>query len=278
MKNLKDRWKIFISLLFDPFTIILLISSIILVYFASVQTNNELKAILTILTSISSAILGSRIMTIWSNETEGRVIIARGGTAIRNLSLLLKIVSLLEQRVLKYLANITSSKTIKIYFEEIIEKFHIIEEEIINSIEDWKDIIPEANIKHQIGLFSDLKSEINEKTLQLKKLEEIKNRSESDKKELQEKIDKKQQEIFDLKQRLREKTIIDPTILSTLDNIYLDNDFYNSRFKLETDNIIMDNSHNQSFKLFDNNYKIIPDNSKIINNKKIDIKNDKNEK
>ncbi|MHA1747723.1 MAG: hypothetical protein ACTSYF_03670 [Promethearchaeota archaeon] len=212
--NLKKRWSVFLSTVLDPFLLILLFVSIGLVCYTSTQQESNIVGLLTVLLSISSAILGTRLMNLWHDYTEGKIIVKRGIMAIRNLILLLKNINLLEKRVDIYIQRIPTHKNIKdfsiTYFEEIVEKFHIIEEETVNSIEDWKDIIPEADVKTQIGIITDLKKELSikhkEKEVLTNQLEHIKNQTNTEKEDLKKEIKIKEQQISKLKDELLEKT------------------------------------------------------------------------
>ena len=220
MDNLKKRWKIFGNIIFDPWTIVLLFITILLLFYSSSNEISELKVILSTLSSLSSAILGSRIITIWVNETEGRILLTRGKTAIRNLILLLKNVHLLEGRIKTYLLRHKSQKLSKselqTYFEETIEKCYVIEEEAVNSIEDWKDIIPEADVKTKIGLITDLKIQLAEKQEEkdeLIKLRKIRSQSDEEKKQLKAKIEEMNISISNLKSELAQQTFKDESVI-----------------------------------------------------------------
>lgn len=54
--------------------------------------------------------------------------------------------------------------------EETIEKINALTEESVSSIENWMDIIPDANVKTQIGQISDLSDELISKTNELDNL------------------------------------------------------------------------------------------------------------
>jgi hypothetical protein len=223
--SLKKRWSIFLSTVLDPWLLLLLIGSILLIFMATDQNDPKIIALLTILISISSAIWGSRLMTVWHDYTEGKALIRRGKMAIRNLILLLKNINLLEKRVFIYMDRIDNGKNnktlSKTYFEEIIDKFHIIEEETVNSIEDWKDIIPEADVKTQIGIISDLKKELaekqSEKNILLEQFKNIRQESEQERQDLEKQIQIREKEILKLKSDLNEKTFkIGSSILGDL--------------------------------------------------------------
>lgn len=164
---------------------------------------------------MASAILGGRITKHWVDITEGGVVIARGKSAVRSLKLLLRNTAALEARIREFRLN---DEAIEKYpevtrrnFEEIIGTCNLLQEETVNSIENWTDIIPEADITTQIGVISDLKITLNDKEedlLQLNtNLEQAKGESEQERNDLKEKIHKKELQINGLEREIYTKKI-----------------------------------------------------------------------
>ena len=159
MINLKKRWKMFLNIIFDPFTLLLTISVSILLYFS----NEQASPLIMVLITIASAILGGRLNKLWSDIIEGKVITARGKAAVRNLKLLLVHISVLKQKVIKFQDSVEQDLFITRTYEEIESFCSVLEEEAVNSIENWTDILPEADIKTQIGIISDLNQSLKDK-------------------------------------------------------------------------------------------------------------------
>lgn len=160
-KKLKERWSTFINIILDPWVLILILGVITLILISSKTSGNEsLKLLLTVLISIVSSVLGGLFVKRWSDINEEKIIVARGKSAIRSLKLLFQNIKMIENRVTKYIENLNTDKDdfelLKNQFEEVIEKCNMLGEENINSIEDWTDIIPEADITTQIGTLSEL--------------------------------------------------------------------------------------------------------------------------
>jgi hypothetical protein len=77
------------------------------------------------------------------------VAIVHGKSAIRGLNLLLVNLTSSEARTCKYLAEIKPDGDpglVKCSYEELIAQFKFLQEATTNAIEEWQDIIPEANI------------------------------------------------------------------------------------------------------------------------------------
>lgn len=224
--SLKIKWITFLQIILDPWILIFLLATIILFMVLSYQKDTTIITILTFITSIFSAVLGGLMTKQWLDITEERVLVARGKSAIRSLKVLLTHIVSLEKRVAEYIGRYVnkdqSPDIIKICFEEISEKTNVLQEEVLNSIENWTDIIPEANIKTQIGIITHLKEqavqtnkELGDLKTEKTELEKTKGKSAEEIEELKKKIKEKERELDDTKRQLREKEIkIDYSVLS----------------------------------------------------------------
>lgn len=214
LKSLKNRWLTFLKIIGDPWVVVLLICVLSLVVSSSLFTISETtKNILVVIISVVSSLLGGIFAKRWSDLNEENLLIARGNSAIRNLKLLLLNIGQIEKRITIYISRLKKEscdyELTKTYLEEIIEKCNILEEESINSIENWTDIIPEANLKTQIGIVSEMKCEIDRLTQQISELNgELKITQESGKQEksnLVQELSSKEKELKDFKRKLWEK-------------------------------------------------------------------------
>ena len=174
MKDLKTRWGLFFDVIGDPWNVLLIISLAILSYNSVNQANVLVSTLLFILITVASAILGGRIAKHWADITEVSIVSARGHAAVRNLKLLLRLVTALEKRVTVFRIReediLNQPEVTKRNYEEAIETCKQIQEQTVNSIENWTDIVPEADIKTEIGVISDLKDSLNAKEEDLKLL------------------------------------------------------------------------------------------------------------
>jgi hypothetical protein len=177
--NLGDQWKAFWNIVLDPWVVLLFIATICLSVILIIgQPDKIVVAILTFLVSLFSGILGGIVAKRWDDISQEKVIETRGKLANRGLNLLLSNVIGMERRVRLYLQRYTDSKykkyvsseVLKTYFEEIVEKCVILEENVINSIEDWTDILPDAEIKSVVDLMRDLKEKYSNSVSELEKV------------------------------------------------------------------------------------------------------------
>jgi hypothetical protein len=225
-QNLKEKWGSFFNVMLDPWVIIMLLATVAFIYFSTQTEDKNLIAIITLIISLVSGLLGGIIANRWAQMTELKVLVARGKSAIRSLKLILLNISNIEKRTKEYIACIDKEniehKLITSNFEEIIEKCNILEEEIISSIENWTDIIPEvANLKTQIGLVSEMKlrqAELEGDISTLNKnIETVKEEGSKQKDELQKRLSDKESDLSKTRQKLRDaESKINTSVLSGL--------------------------------------------------------------
>lgn len=225
-QSLKVKWSHFLNILLDPWVIIMLGATIAFISYFSHTEDNNVKEILLLIITLISSLLGGIIANRWAQLTELKVLVARGKSAIRSLKLILLNVSNIEKRTKEYINSIDKDnmehKLIISNFEEVIEKCNILEEEIISSIENWTDIIPEVeNIKTQIGLISDMKMKqvnLEDDIVNLKK-QIVASKVDGDKQyeDLKAILNSKEEELISTKQRLESSEIkINTSVLSGL--------------------------------------------------------------
>jgi hypothetical protein len=165
MENNKDqslrlKWKYFINILFDPWIISLLLLVFILLYSSNNVADKNIQSFMTIVISVVSSLLGGIVAHRWAEKTELKVLITRGSSAIRSLKLISFNINKISDRTKVYIQSLDQDnkeyKHVFSNYQEMIEKCNILAEEVISSIENWTDIIPEVeNVKSQIGNISD---------------------------------------------------------------------------------------------------------------------------
>ena len=225
MKNLKDRWKLFLGLVFDPWNILLIIILVFLFSCSPKLAGDKARSLFNVFLTLASAVIGGKIIKQWLDVSEGRALVSKGKSAIRSLVLLVSNIQTLKGRVQVYLSRTKSNEpsvdTVKTHLEELYLKCDILQEVAVNAIEDWTDIIPEANVKPKIAVITDLKTQLGGKDVELenlkKKLSTTVDRSEDEIKELQEKIKELTADKERLQSELHErKATLDESLLSGL--------------------------------------------------------------
>jgi hypothetical protein len=223
-QSLKEKWGSFLIVLLDPWVVLMLLATIVFLYYSTQTTDKNILALITLIISIVSGLLGGIIANRWAQMTELKVMVARGKSAIRSLKLILLNISNVEKRTKEYITCIDKDnkeyKLITSNFEEVIEKCNILQEEIISSIENWTDIIPEvANLKTQIGVISDMKLKQAQLEDDISGLNEnikaIREEGSKEKEEIQNKLTVKEADLDKTKLKLKEaESKINTSILS----------------------------------------------------------------
>lgn len=218
MSSLKSKWYQFLFILFDPWILLFLIGTVVLFLIKPDKSGGSSETtivIITVLISISSAILGARISKQWVDISEGSVLKTKGQSAVRSLKLLLNSIISMDRRIKYYFQlNADSSLDIdnlKLVFSDIEERCNLLEEETINSIENWTDIVPDADIKTHIGIISDLKLKLENTLIELEGLknerDEIKDKTQDEKIKFEKIFLEKEKETVKLREELKKKEV-----------------------------------------------------------------------
>lgn len=213
----KARWSAFLDITFDPWVLLLFTAGMVLSVVLVRQENPEAVAALTLMLSLISGVLGGLLTARWTNITDERTIVARGKVAVRSLKLLLSNLAALDRRACTYLERCKqpdpdaplNREVVVTYLEEVIGRCEVLEEEALSSIENWTDIIPEADIRTQIGVISQLKEEVGQRAADLQNLStqlaEVQGRSEEKERELRKEMAGKEKELSRLRKDLQER-------------------------------------------------------------------------
>ncbi len=224
----------------DPWVVLLLIFLGLLVSFAGDAERITLKYVYSLLIILVSGLLGSVIMRKWIDLNEENLIVIRGKLAIRSLKLIFFNLLQTEKRTKNYIHKLDEKflnyDLIKSNFEEIKEKCQILEEECINSIENWTDVIEEANVKTRLIFINKLKLEeekLEEKLFTLNKILKEDTSIEDEKRDkLMKQIDQAEFELKEAKSNLIKKEHeINSSILSGMTNSHLSSDTVYSLYK-----------------------------------------------
>ncbi len=172
--SLGHRWRAFAHLTLDPWFLVLLGAAGLLCWFSVSQTDKVAKVMANVMAMLATTVLGGRAMQLWASYNEKSAIAARGHGAIRSLNVLLRSVASLQSRLTTFLKPIReqdgADDVTKRNYEEGIRTCIDLQEHVVSSIENWQDVIPEADIRSQIGELTRLHRErhlANEKILAL---------------------------------------------------------------------------------------------------------------
>lgn len=192
------KWSIFLRIIFDPLALVFGAIAFALFQLSSGTTDKNVVNILTIMIAIVSGISVNIVTKNWYDFLEKSMLVHRGTLAIRNLNILVGSISELENRALRYSETLVADNAHiapVMCFEEIMARCDLMKRQALNAVDVWKDIIPEADVKSQITIFEEYRSE----------LERLSNERDAICDELKNAIDKSEQEKTDLTRRMKER-------------------------------------------------------------------------
>ena len=159
-----EEWRVVSKAVVSPATLVVSISTFILGWVAINQHDGLLlAAILTLGTSIAAGILGAVIWDRWIQLTGRSVLVDKGKSAIRNLKLLWRNLNACQGRVTTYLDRRKTGVTgdvVNTWLEEEIQRLATLQEEALNAISNWTEIIPEADVTAQLAPYRELQASV----------------------------------------------------------------------------------------------------------------------
>ncbi len=210
MKHIIKKWVNFFESIVDPWVLVTIFLTIFLSISINSTTDKSIIVLLTVLISLSSASAGS-IIAKNIIELKGEDLIkARGKVSIRSLKLILGNLHSFSKRIESQI-NGNENEIEKYKNRDILERLTILEEEVLSSIENWNDIIPEADVSSQIGIISSLRMELQNKEKEKKAI--INSLSSETEKTIEEKnqlacrLENLEQELAESKKLLYEKSL-----------------------------------------------------------------------
>jgi len=175
MTSLQNKWSAFFSAIFEPWTLACTFFTIALIGATLFVSDPKIASLLSVFASLFASVVGGLLTKHYHERTEGRILKAKGESSIRGLKLLLSNVCALDQRVQVMKARISETNQGDLpltYLEEVVERCKTLEEESLSAIENWTDIIPEADAQTQIGVITSLRNQIEQSIIERTQLEE----------------------------------------------------------------------------------------------------------
>jgi hypothetical protein len=156
--SLVGKWQMFLAVILDPWVFVPLATAIAFGYLAwqvknepTSSANIRLDAFLSVTAALIMGFVGSRVEKSWQKHSEQTVLQARGHAAVRDLLLLLRMLSAARHRLARFIqeTDITPS-------DKNTGLFHLDSETgtlshcIDNAFNHWTDLVPEEEIRKQI--------------------------------------------------------------------------------------------------------------------------------
>jgi hypothetical protein len=229
-RDLRDQWGAFLAVLLRPIVIVLSAATALLVWFSSsslgsLGDNAALQAFLAIVISVLSGVLGAVVEKQWSRISEAGVLVTRGKSAIRGLKLLTLDINAAARRAEAYLREAGEDpcdpKTLSTGLKEMLARCDSLEEEALNAIEEWQEIIPEASPRSEIGVITSLRRDITQLAGEASRLRkqqlDTEQRSDEDRKALQTQLETVTEKLREAERKLRDRELLlDSSVLSGL--------------------------------------------------------------
>ena len=157
-----------------------------------IDVDKKVSVILDILSALSSSIAGAFLYDTYKNITGDTLLIKKGASAIRHLSL---------TRVKTN--NISNRAKIGALPDEIINLLGLLEKDIANATQEWNDILPGVNkIEEIYALLAEKENELefekNERERLDKQLSQEKQLNDSEKTELKKAVQEKDKKVDEL--------------------------------------------------------------------------------
>lgn len=209
-RSWKSKWAVFGRLVVEPFFLIPFAASGGLLYVAFINNDPLVIAVTATGASLFLGVAGAVITNHWNEMNGTRAIVARGQTAIRGLEILWNNVSSLDNRVATYLERLTSkdvgSEAIQTYLEEVRERCRLLKTETLSSIDNWRDIIPEADVKSLLQLQADLETQVGQVSQLREELAQQQDSSSLESRALRKQLANRTEELAKTKRELTEKS------------------------------------------------------------------------
>lgn len=177
--KLETQWTTFFEIVLHPASAILLITILIIYLLYKNNSVDQLDVFYTVILAIAASVWGGIVSNRWIQVTEKQVIHARGENAVRSLNLLLSAITNIEDRISKFKTccdePTPNKELLKSNFEEISEGLKTLKEIGYNSIENWQDVVPEADLKSHFKKVQKLNSDLNKEKA---KADELRNKLE----------------------------------------------------------------------------------------------------
>jgi len=209
---LKTQWADTLSIVLDPSVSLAILATMVLMILKSWPNTNLHPAIdmfFNLIIALSSGVAGANFSNRWSKLNETSILITRGKSAIRGLTLLSRNIAAIDQRIKQYSDQLTPQndnndpryQLFRFTYEELGAKCIALQEETINAIEEWQDIVPGAtNLKTQIGVITQLTDRVAFLSKQEQRLNE---KLSNDSNASEEQLKKLTDQLAETKQELR---------------------------------------------------------------------------
>ncbi|HFT6976500.1 hypothetical protein I5V28_01430 [Stenotrophomonas maltophilia] len=179
-------WRVFLKVVLDPYTFLLIVVGVVLGWFGPKAVGENYNALLQIVVAVVTGVVGARISTAMAAINQDGKLYASGRMAVRGLRLILTKTLALERRVATFVADSQKQQVPEVRaqvamrnLDEVLESIRTLQLEVVGSIENWVDVVPDADVSKIFMAVGELRDQLTQKDEQLREAVESKERLES---------------------------------------------------------------------------------------------------
>jgi len=204
MRDFLLKWGHFLSIIFSPDVIISVVMASVFGYWSITAEDEITKAVSAVVMAILAGLAGARLSKLIIEESRKGQIFTRGQSAVRGLGLIFSNLGTLEAQLEKAQAGCKDSRLEKDFI--YIKNFTVsVQRQTLNSIEEWKDILPEADIRRIIDDLRDSATAADELRVALEVVQEEVRKAQNDAGNRQNKLETLTQKMENLEIELKAK-------------------------------------------------------------------------
>ncbi|HEL4831297.1 TPA: hypothetical protein UN269_001214 [Stenotrophomonas maltophilia] len=186
LDDIASPWATFIKVISDPFTCILLGAAVLLGWLGPKAIGESGNAIIQVVVAIVTGVAGARIAAVMAAIAQEGKLYASGKMAVRGLRLILTKTFALERRVSGFVHQGRSADSVEVSaaialrnLDEVLESVRTLQLEVVGSIENWVDVVPDADVSSIFMAMVELREQLTQKDVELKIAVETKTQLES---------------------------------------------------------------------------------------------------
>ncbi|HFK2884758.1 TPA: hypothetical protein ACGY73_002912 [Stenotrophomonas maltophilia] len=179
-------WGVFLKVVLDPYTFLLIVVGVVLGWFGPKAVGENYNALLQIVVAVVTGVVGARMSTAMAAINQDGKLYASGRMAVRGLRLILTKTLALERRVATFVADSQKQQVPEVRaqvamrnLDEVLESIRTLQLEVVGSIENWVDVVPDADVSKIFMAVGELRDQLTQKDEQLREAVESKERLES---------------------------------------------------------------------------------------------------
>ncbi|MGE8288684.1 MAG: hypothetical protein ACN6RG_12030, partial [Stenotrophomonas sp.] len=169
-------WSTFLKVLLDPYTALLVIVAAFLGIFGPEAVGKGNGALLQVIIAIVTGVVGARISTAMAAINQEGKLYSSGRMAVRGLRLILQKTIALEKRVASFVHEGSQESAPEVRaamanrnLDEVLESVRMLQMEVAGSIENWVEVVPDADVSAIFLAVADARDQLSKKEIELQR-------------------------------------------------------------------------------------------------------------